>query len=462
MHDIRLSIQSHAGVLALCLLGCGTWRADPDGLTERDVALLPELVLTGRLPSHPGNELIGDPAVALLGQQLFFDKGLSTGAIDGARSITPVSCVSCHNPGEWFSDARGENNVSKGVGVTSRNSPSLVNVAFYDTFGWDGRADTLWGQCANGYEPVGTMRGNPALLLEAVRSRYADRYAAVFPGQPLPAADAGVAVDDFYRNILKTWATYLTQLTSADAPFDRFALGDREALTVEQRRGLVLFLGKAGCIECHRGPMFTDNAYHSVGIGQSGRGVPETDLGREKGLSVLKTLDDRRLRPEGAAPPPAPTLEDRGLFRTKGLRQVAGTAPYFHAGQVATLKDAVWFYARGGDHAGAGTTSPFLVPLHLSDDEQADLVSFLRSLTGAEIAPELRCDNARPAPLPGAYLDGGVFVLPPDLSTAPIATGDPVCPFGGVLVTQDAGGQLNFTRVCNAAPTVTRCAGAAP
>ena len=461
MHDIHLSIQSCVGVLAFCALGCGSWRADPDGLTERDVALLQELVLTGRQPTHPGNDLVADPAVALLGQQLFFDNGLSPGAVDGTRGITPVNCATCHSPSEWFSDSRPDNNVSRGTGLTARNSPALVNVAFYDTFGWDGRADTLWGQCANAYEPGATMKGTPAFLLEAVRSRYADRYQAVF-GQPLPAAGGGVAVDDFYRNILKSWAAYLTRLTSADAPFDRFALGDRSALEGEQRRGLVLFLGKAGCIECHGGPMFSDNQYHSVGIGQSGRGVPETDLGREKGLSVLKGLGDRRLRPDGAALPAAPTPEDRGLFRTKGLRQVAGTAPYFHAGQVATLKDVVRFYAQGGDHDGAGTVSPFLVPLHLTDDEQADLVSFLRSLTGAEIPAELRCDNARPAPLPGAYLDGGVFVLPPDLSTTAIGAGDSICPFGGVLVTQDAGMQLNLTRVCNAATPVTRCDGAPP
>jgi cytochrome c peroxidase len=381
-----------------------------------------------------------DPDVAAFGQQLFFDKGLSPGRADGTR----VSCADCHSPTEWFSDARPDNNVSQGVGLTARNSPSLVNVAFYQAWGWDGRADSLWGQCHHAYVAPGTMAGTPAALLEAVRARYADRFEAVFHG-PLPAADAGVgdplptAVDGFYRDILKAWAAYLTQLTSSNAPFDRFAMGEKDALSVEQRRGLRLFVGKAGCIECHQGPSFTDNKYHSVGIGQSGRGVPEFDYGRETGLIQLGKL---AFRPEGAMAPSAPAPEDRGLFRTKGLRQVAKTAPYFHAGQLATLKEVVWFYAQGGDHDGFNV-SPFLVPLGLTDAEQADLVAFLEALTGDEVPAALRCDNSRPGALPAG-------------ATASPFGASAQCPFGGLTVTQSMDGGVSV--VCNAASPVTRCA----
>ena len=456
MNDARTSTRLLGGILVLSFLGCGSWRADADGFTERDLTLLSEMVVNGRPPPHPGDAVATDQRVAEFGQQLFFDKALSPGRPDGTRSSTTVACSDCHNPNEWFSDSRPENNVSQGVGLTTRNSPSLVNVAFYETFGWDGRADTLWGQCDHAYQSPRTMKGTQLQLLLAVRERYAARYALVFPGEPLPLpqADAGAdALDPFYRNILKAWAAYLTQLSSADSPFDRFAQGDREALTVEQRRGLLLFLGKAGCIECHEGPTLTDNDYHAVGIGQSGRGVPDSDPGRETGLAALRGL---RFRPDGAMTPPEPTAADRGRFRTKGLRQVARTAPYFHGGQAATLKDVVWFYNQGGDHEGGGEVSPFMVPLGLTELEQAELVSFLEALTGAEVPAALRCDNSRP------------LTVPDDVTSAAIAPADSICGFGGVLLTRDGGfaatadGGLEAldggsTRVCNGAPALRRC-----
>ncbi len=376
--------------LALCTLaGCGDWRSDPDGFTEADLALISGMVLTPS-PADPGNEFLGVPAVETFGQQLFFDQGL---AASGS-----VACTDCHNPNGWFSDTRGGNAVSRGVGVTTRNSPSLVNVGFYEAFGWDGRADSVWGQCHHAYASPRTMAGTPQRLVAGLTGRYEAKYREAF-GQELPAlpADGGVSpdVDQAYRNVLKAWGAYLATLRSRNAPFDRFAGGEREALTVEQRRGLKLFLGKAGCIECHRGASFTDNHFHSVGIGQSGPGVPDVDLGREAGLQALAKL---AYRPADAGTPPLPAPADRGQFRTKSLRQVAKTAPYFHAGQLATLKEVVWFYTQGGDHSGAGETSPFLVPLGLTDPEQADLVAFLEALTGDEVPARLRCDPSLLAP----------------------------------------------------------------
>ena len=73
---------------------------------------------------------------------------------------------------------------------------------------------------------------------------------------------------------------------------------------------------------------------------------------------------------------------------------MAETAPYFHAGQLKTLADVVWFYNQGGARSGAGTPSPLLVPLGLTDDEQADLVAFLGALTGVPPSANWLCNNA--------------------------------------------------------------------
>jgi cytochrome c peroxidase len=397
--------------------GCAEWRAPRAGLTEEDEALLAAMVLRSP-PVDPNNPDLERDDVAVFGQQLFFDQGLSF--VDGGVGVdggpptfavptAGVSCADCHSPRTWFSDERPARNVSLGLSWTLRNSPSMVNVAFYETWGWDGRADALWAQAVHAYQAPATMAGTALRAARVLQRRYADRYLALYR-EPLPpelapdhpqasrfepppgvalTPDAQAELDRIYDRFLKALAVYMSRLISRDAPFDRFAEGDELALTPAARRGLGLFLGKAGCIECHRGPAFTDNRFHVVGIGQSGPNV-RADVGRELGLAELK-----RLRFRASSVVPEPSEADRGAFRTKSLRQVAMTAPYMHAGQLATLKDVVWFYNRGGDRDGAGTPSRFMVPLGLSEDEQSDLVLFLEALTGAPVEPRWACDNAR-------------------------------------------------------------------
>ena len=103
------------------------------------------------------------------------------------------------------------------------------------------------------------------------------------------------------------------------------------------------------------------------------------------------------------------SLEDEGKFRTKSLRNVALSAPYFHAGQAATLKDVVWFYNQGGDHSGPNV-SPLMVPLGLADEEQADLEAQLAETRAALDAAETRQSwaNKFRVQLSG-YLDVGFF-----------------------------------------------------
>lgn len=413
-------VRGVCAVAAITVAACG-WGPVRPGLTEQDGALLATMVLKGK-PVDATNPYLQDDRVAQLGQQLFFDRGLSAvPSPDGGFALATdgVSCAACHVPSKAFSDDRPARNVSYGVGPgwTGRNSPALLNVGFYEWWGWDGRADTLWGQAVNAYVASATMAGSELRLVRAAAARYGDRYQAVF-GEPLPpgldpqhpdaarfaspdggvqnlAPDARAEVRKAYERLLKAWAAYLSRLVSADAPFDRYAEGDEHALTAAQQRGLQLFFGKAGCVECHRGPLFSDNRFHALGVGQTGANVPREDLGRATGLSVLDRLEQRR-----ATEVPKPTTADRGLFRTKGLRNVAETGPYMHAGQLATLQEVVWFYNRGGDRDGSGEPSRFLVPLGLTEAEQADLVAFLEALTGQTPDARWLCDNARPT-VPG-------------------------------------------------------------
>lgn len=391
--------------------GCGDWRSDPDGFTERDLAMLRTMALIA-MPRDPGNEFQSNPLVQRLGQNLFFDLSMAERKPEGKD----VSCASCHSPNQWFSDPR-RTSLSVGVGVpTSRNSPSLVNVGFYNWWGWDGRADSIWGQARTAFESPRTMNGNATVAYRRVRQTYPQLFNSAFVNG---LADGGsvtieaLTPDEAYPFILKSWGAYIASLASSRAPFDLWASGeDPDALDQQQKRGLKLFIGKAGCIQCHRGPTFTDNQFHSVGIGQIGDGLPAADDGRFEGLAVLWRAADAGFAL--SAPQESPEPKHRGQFRTKSLRHVAMTGPYFHGGQLKTLKDVVWFYNQGGDHAGAGTTSPFLVPLGLTDEEQADVVAFLESLTGAPISAAQQCDPSngwRSTEEPGFVLPDGGLVL---------------------------------------------------
>ena len=393
------------GALALALLCAAcTGTDDEEAFTREDLAYLRTMALDPKVapPIDVSNDFLrGGRAMtnatdlAVFGQQLFFDIGLSA---DG----TQVACSDCHSPEHWFADARGKQ-TSFGLDWTDRNSPSLVNVGYYVSFGWDGRADSLWAQGRHAFASAKTMKGTKEKLAEQMAQRYGDRFAAIF-GTPLPAqllVDGGGKtlsegqLDPIYQAALKAWSAYELRLVSGNSAFDRFALGDASALDSAQRRGLHLFLGKAGCITCHLGPHFTDNRFHNLGLEQKGVNVPGEDLGRFAGLIKLRELP---VSYRVTANPPAPTEDDKGRFRTKSLRNVAQTPPYFHAGQAASLADVVWFYSQGGAHGGAGTPSPLIVPLDLTDSERADLVAFLGSLTGDPVAPEWSCNNARPIP----------------------------------------------------------------
>jgi cytochrome c peroxidase len=125
----------------------------------------------------------------------------------------------------------------------------------------------------------------------------------------------------------------------------------------QEKRGLLVFIGKGACSECHNGPNFTDNKYYSLGTIAAANSP--TDLGR---YEVTKKA------------------EDRNAYKTPALRNVALTAPYMHDGSVATLEEVVELYDRGGD-AGPNK-SKLIYKLNLTPAEKADLVAFLKTLNG--------------------------------------------------------------------------------
>jgi cytochrome c peroxidase len=411
--------RSLVALFAAALAACGEW-SQPDGFTEADVQLIESMVLPEDPPVDPSNHWSADDAAAKLGQALFFDTGISEPA--------GISCAACHDPSAWFIDIASQTKTVSVVlpagatapRVTKRNSPSLVNVAHYRWWGWDGRSDSLWMQCGVAYEAAATMAGQRTRIAERIFEMYRDL-----------AARAGMrrdaSSDREASYAYKALAAYLAKLNSARSPFDRFAAGDHDALSQDAKKGLKLFIGKAGCIECHNGPAFNgtasarrdDDFFHSVGVAQRGERVQAVDRGRAEGLEVLlgKGLgiyntggvynDSREAgfnRVAGLVAAP----DDVGRFRIKSLRNVAQSPPYMHAGQLSTLADVVHFYNVGGDPSGySGERDRLVQPLGLTDDEERQLVRFLESLTGVAVPDELRCDISATRP-PGLSCRGPI------------------------------------------------------
>lgn len=295
-----------------------------------------------------------------LGRMLFFDRRLSG---DGT-----MSCAVCHNPEQAYGDGRA----LSGAYPTNkhwRNSQSLLNLGYLNTFFWDGRSTSLESQAREPIHSSFEMNLNLDYLVEKLREipEYRDRFRQAFGDEVSPAA-VTAALADFQRT-----------LVVRDTPFDRLLEGDQSALEAQARRGLALFYGKAACARCHSGPLLSDQQFHNLGVEETPELLKDPQrratrhfFQRQLGLERMDR-DPGRFAVSGK---PA----DLGAFRTPPLRQVAETGPYTHNGSLATLAAVIAFYNQGGGPA-AGK-SPLLSPLNLTDAEQADLLAFLHSLSG--------------------------------------------------------------------------------
>jgi cytochrome c peroxidase len=198
-------------------------------------------------------------------------------------------------------------------------------------------------------------------------------YLALFKAA-YPHADAGEYSIAHMANALSHFEeiAFATRRT----PFDAYVNGDVLAIPPEAKRGALLFFGRARCVVCHRGPLFSDFEFHSVGVRNFGPGTDGkgNDLGRY-------TVTGR--------------AEDKYKFRTPPLRNVTLTAPYFHNGSAQTLEEAILqhvdplYYADKYQETGAfamnrdqiNAVSPVLIGgVKLAGDEIKALIAFLRSL----------------------------------------------------------------------------------
>jgi cytochrome c peroxidase len=349
----------HIGFLALAalsLLSCEEWGGKKPHVTTPYVLQIPTGMPQPALPEDNPLTVEG----ILLGRQLFYDPILS---LDSSQS-----CASCHNPAFGFTDNGSAFSVGVDGSVGDRNSMPLHNLAWHQTFFWDGRSPSLREQAL---DPI----SNPIEMKEDVmhvvvklqrQPRYQAAFEAAFGEDVVTPERMGLAMEQFM----------LTILSGGESKFDRFEAG-LESLTPEEELGLQLFNGEsnpnsptpgADCFHCHGGALFTNHKFMNNGLDSS-----LTDLGL--GAVTGKASDD-------------------GKFKVPSLRNIAYTAPYMHDGRFQTLEQVIEFY-----DSGVAPNSPNLDPsmvgfvqmhsgatgLNLTLAQRQALVAFLNTLTDTRI-----------------------------------------------------------------------------
>jgi cytochrome c peroxidase len=290
---------------------------------------------------------------ARLGRWLFYDARLSA---DGS-----ISCATCHRPSHGFSEP-----VPTPTGIHgsrgTRKTPSLVNLAARTVLPdqpddrahlmfWDGRADGLESQVR---APIAN-----ATEMGLTHEAMVDRFSRI-PGYQPYFREAFGSADVTLDRVAAALADYVRTRRSGNAPYDRWAYGrDPRAMSVEAQRGSELFFFSARCAMCHAGFNFSDGRFYNLGVGWHPASRSFADEGRA-----------------GVTGEPG----DRGAFKTPGLREVSRRAPYMHDGSLATLREVVEFYNRGG--VPNPHQSKRIRPLRLSPSDVDALVAFLRALDG--------------------------------------------------------------------------------
>lgn len=329
------------------------------------------------------------PEKVALGERLFNDVRFS--------STGEVSCATCHDSAKAFTDGL---KTSEGInGLTgTRNAPTVVNAAYMTTQFWDGREPDLEGQSKGPFtNPIEMGLPSHDPIIEVIRGD--DDYKAAFR-DVFGVRSKKITIE----HVAKAIATFERTVISGNSLSDQISYGNIDPRSLPGAspaggRGFEVFAGQGRCASCHTFTesyaLFTDSRFHNLNVSFdkiSGTIADLTSAERLEGMAldeaVLSNVDLSELGRYAVTG----EMTDIGAFKTPTLRNVAETAPYMHDGSLATLEDVVDFYNNGGRVKPDDPINPFqsggIRPLNLTDQEKADLVAFLKTLTSPEFITE--------------------------------------------------------------------------
>ncbi len=304
------------------------------GVEWKELGPLPQSPLLGKMDSLTG--------MIELGKALFFDTRLS-----GSGKI---SCATCHQPELNWTDGKQRSIGHEGA-ITRRNSPTIQNSWVYNKLFWDGRARDLQDQAFAPINSETEMHSDMPDVMRKLRNvkGYRELFKKAFGDQHIDPDRMTEAIAVFEKTIV-----------SQKSRFDQFLEGKKNALSGKELRGLHLFRTKAMCMNCHHGPMLTDNQFHKSVFN-------DEDAGH-----YAVTHNEA----------------DKGKFKTPSLRDVMKTGPWGHNGSFHSMTDLMPVYnKRSPSPAGMQTRK-----LNLSRKEMSDLLAFLQAISSPPVEfkkPEL-------------------------------------------------------------------------
>ena len=306
--------------------------------------------LTGERAGEPIRPIMANtdvnPKKVELGFNLYHDTRLS---VDNT-----VSCATCHGL-----NTGGVDNLKYSKGVAGNmggvNAPTTYNAVYNFVQFWDGRAKTLAEQAAgpplNPVEMASTSFDEIIAKL-AQDKQMVEAFKALYP-DGITEANITNAIEEFERT-----------LVTPNSQFDKWLLGNNEALTAEELRGYELFKAN-NCATCHIGANLGGESYELMGLRQHYFQARGTELTEEDNGRFKQTQEER----------------DRHRFKVPGLRNIELTWPYYHDGTRATMEEAVRDMAF------------YQYDVVLDDAEVAAIVAFLRTLTGEYQGKKLTSEN---------------------------------------------------------------------
>lgn len=285
---------------------------------------------------------------AKLGKRLFHDLSLS--------KSKQMSCATCHQKKKAFTDGKIKFIHQK------RNTPTLAYAALQTEFFYDNRAGSLEGQIVSVVNNKHEFESDMISFVKKILAdtAYLEEFNRNYEGN----------IND--RNVRNALASYVRSLSPFNSRFDKNMSGVSNDLTVQEKKGFNLFMGKAQCATCHFAPTFngtvppyfTTTEMELLGVPKNKKGTEvDNDFGR---YEIFKTE------------------ERKYFFKTPTIRNVELTAPYMHNGVYTNLKEVIEFYNNGGG-AGMGFDLPYQTlpsdSLDLNSEEIDAIVAFMESLT---------------------------------------------------------------------------------
>lgn len=393
-------------IFSFVFISYRTWKINtaPSSFTEVEWELIQGMAQRSELPTDKSNKYSQKSKAKAFGKRLFFEKKLSKNG--------KIACASCHQKAKNWTDGR---TVAQGLKQGTKNTPSLWNISFNRWFFWDGRADSPWAQALQPMENPAEMGSSRLAILHTIRQDetlhqlYQTTFdsnldelkdTVRFPSFGSPAiADTlsnpwlGMIKEDqqlinqHFVNIGKAIAAFEETILSSATTFDEFVYPpswmtheERETYPEEAIAGLKLFIGKAGCVNCHSGALFTNFEFHNIRL-------DHLDGGRYDGIRKLvssefnKNGDHSDDSSESRIEYLKLVKRNWGEFKVPSLRKVSLTAPYMHDGRFPSLEAVINYYSElQGAIPDKHVNETLIRPLNLAEEEKKALVAFLKTL----------------------------------------------------------------------------------